>query len=118
MSDLPPFDELVKLAQEDPKALEALRKQHVEQLINSAPEGTQTRLKGLQFQIDAHRAIHTDSPMGACMKISQMMHESFAELRGWLNQISNLNDPLREIASESAQQEGDKIANVLAFPSR
>lgn len=116
MSDLPNFDELVKLAQTDPEALEALRQQHVSRLIDNAPEAYQQRLKGLQFQIDAHRKIHAGSPLGSCMKISQMMHESFAELRGWLNQISGANDPLREIAEASTPPEA-KAADILAFPS-
>lgn len=116
MSDLPKFDELVALAKENPEALERLRQQHVEELINNAPEAYQQRLRGIQFQIDAHRNIHKDSPLGSCMKISQMMHESFAELRGWLNQISDLNDPLRYTGSE-IEQTPEKAADILAFPS-
>lgn len=95
MSDFPDFDRLVKLAKEDPEALERFRLEQVENLIEQAPEAYQPRLRGLQFQIDAQRRIHKDSPMGSCMKISQMMHESFAELRTWLNAITGANDPLR-----------------------
>ncbi len=116
MSDLPNFDELVKLAQEDPEALEALRQEHVNKLIDNATPSYQNRLRGLQFQIDANRKIHSDSPMGSCMKISQMMHESFADLRGWLNHLSGLNDPLRDFADES-ENKANNSANILAFPS-
>jgi hypothetical protein len=116
MSNLPKFDELIKLAQDNPEALEKLREKHIENIIDSAAAAYQPRLRGLQFQIDAHRSIHTNSPLGSCMKISQMMHESFAELRGWLNQISELNDPLRDIADES-EQNHNKGADILAFPS-
>ncbi|MGS2716713.1 DUF3135 domain-containing protein [Eionea flava] len=117
MSDLPHFDELVTLAKQDPEALENIRQQHVEKLINNAPEEFQQRLRGLQFQIDSHRQLHASSPMGSCMKISQMMHESFAELRGWLNQMSGFNDPLRSLNEDAAPQQ-HKMADVLAFPSR
>ncbi len=116
--DLPSFDELKALAKENPEALEALRQEHVNDIINNAPEAEQACLKGLQFQIDAHRQIHNESPMGSCMKISEMMHESFAELRGWLNQIAELNDPLRGLAEESEQKHHAKAADILAFPAR
>jgi hypothetical protein len=115
--ELPAFDELKRLAKEDPEALEAIRQQHVEYIISNAPASEQARLKGLQFQIDAQRQIHHHSPMGSCMKISKMMHESFAELRGWLNQIADLNDPLRDLARETDQKHESKAANILAFPS-
>ncbi len=119
MSDLPNFDELLTLAQNDPEALEALRQKHVDLIINNADPSHQTRLRGLQFQIDAQRQIHTDSPMGSCMKISKMMHESFAELRGWMNQVSGLNDPIREVAEHNSgiDYKGGKVADILAFPS-
>lgn len=116
MLDLPHFDELVKLAQDDPEALEQLRQQHVNELINNAPASDQKRLRGMQFQIDAQRQIHNGSPMGSCMKISQMMHESLAELRSWLNQISDVNDPLRGFAEEYEPKE-NKVADIISFPS-
>ena len=126
MSNLPHFDELLKLAQENPEALEKLRQEQVEQLINNAPIENQQRLRGLQFQIDAQRSIHKGSAIGSCVKISKMMHQSFGELRGWLNQLSDQNDPLREyqpqtsfVAHTQGCQENTADAtkaNVLSFP--
>jgi hypothetical protein len=117
MSDFPNFDQLLKLAQEKPEELERFRQEQVELLINEAPVESQRRLRGLQFQIDAQRELHQDSPMGACMKISQMMHESFAELRVWLNDITGLDDPLRNEINEFQASEGEKVAaKVLPFP--
>ena len=115
MSDLPSFDHLVSLAKENPKALEALRQAQVEKLINNAPKEFKQRLRGIQFQIDAHRQLHANSPMGSCLKISELMHESFAELRGWLNKMAGTNDPLRDLAQESNHKE-TKGADILAFP--
>lgn len=114
--ELPKFDDLLEMAKNNPEALEALRQQHVSALINSAPEEYQNRLRGIQFQIDAQRQIHSESPLGACVKISKMMHESFAELRGYLNQFSGQNDPLRGLAEQSESVEA-KPADILAFPS-
>ena len=88
MSEYLSFNHLLKLAQEDPEALEKFRQQQVELIINRAPIKHQPRLRGLQFQIDAQRALHVNSPMGACLKISQMMHDSLDELCTWLNKIT------------------------------
>ncbi len=116
MSDFPSFDQLLKLAQEKPEELEQFRQEQVELLISQAPESSRRRLRGLQFQIDAQRQLHSDSPMGACMKMSQMMHESFAELRVWLNDITGVNDPLRgEINAFQAEEK--TAAKVLTFPA-
>ena len=119
VSDLPSFDELLTLAKNNPEALEALRQQHINMIIDNADPKHQARLRGLQFQIDAQRGIHADSPMGSCMKISKMMQESFADLRGWLNQVSGLNDPLREVAESQlgSHYNDSKVADILAFPS-
>lgn len=116
MSDFPSFDTLLKLAKEQPEELEKLRLEQVDFIINQAPENCQRRLRGLQFQIDSQRKLHCDSPMGACMKISQMMHESFAELRVWLNDITGLNDPLRN-EMDVFQSEPKMAAKVLNFPA-
>jgi hypothetical protein len=92
MSNYPSFNDLLKLAQENPVALEKFRQEQVELIINRAPIKHQQRLRGLQFQIDAQRASHVNSPMGACLKISQMMHDSFNDLRAWIGDISACND--------------------------
>ena len=115
MSDFPSFDQLAKLAQEKPEELERFRQEQVELLINSAPARLQRRLRGLQFQIDAQRELHKDSIMGSCVKLSQMMHESFAELRLSLNQISGLNDPLLG-DMEAFEPEERKVADIVPFP--
>jgi hypothetical protein len=115
MSDLPNFDQLLKLAQEKPEELERFRQQQIDLLIQQAPPKSRDRLRGLQFQIDAQRQIHSDSPMGACVKISQMMHESFAELRVWLNDITGLQDPLG-YETNTPQNSEKSVAKVISFP--
>lgn len=117
MSDFPNFDELLKLAKTNPEALEQFRQEQVEKIISEAPDSSKQRLRGLQFQIDAQRQIHHDSPLGSCMKISLMMHESFAELRGWLNQVTGVNDPLRIEADMIQEEESATAAKILPFPA-
>jgi len=115
MSNFPSFETLLTLAKEQPEELERLRLEEVELIINQAPENSRRRLRGLQFQIDSQRNLHRDSPMGACMKISQMMHESFSELRVWLNDITGMNDPLRN-EIDAFQRDPKMAAKVLNFP--
>lgn len=112
---LPDFDELLLLAQSDPKKLETLRQEMCEELINSAPHEKQRRLRGLQFQIDMEREKST-SPMGACIRISQMMHESFDELRVHLNQLSETQSQVKATRINTNSGASGIPAKVINFP--
>jgi hypothetical protein len=101
--DLPDFDQLVKLAQEDPEALEALRKNLCEALIQQAPESYQRRLRGLQFKIDMERR-RAKTPMAACIKLSSLMQDSFYKLRAALNEATN-----QQAAASAQATSGDTI---------
>lgn len=102
---LPSFDELMKLAQQDPEELEKMRQHWVEETIASAPEMFQRRLKGLQFQIDMERQKSKNS-LSSCVRISQMMHEGLANLRDALNHNDQLVRPAAPIAA----------AEIIDFP--
>lgn len=106
-SQWPTTEELLKLAQENPQALEALRQKEIAALIESAPVSMQRRLRGLQFQIDAKRSA-SKTPMAACIAISKMMFDSVYELNNALN--SARNDQEAPVVKEAAN------ADVLAFP--
>lgn len=107
----PNIDQLMKLAKNDPEGLERLRLEHIETLINSAPEPTQRRLRGLQFQIDCQRRLHKH-PMGACLSISKMMMASLHRL----NEALQIDTGPRSPAQPSPAQTSP--ASVLAFPNR
>ncbi len=102
---LPSFETLLKLAKQDPEALERLRQEHVNSAIESAPEAYRQRLAGLQFQIDGVRRT-TNSPMASCISISKMMHESLNTLKSFIDDS--------ETSVNFSQPEA---AKVLAFPS-
>lgn len=85
--DLPNFDKLLELAENDPAELERLRIELCERIIRDAPEGYRRRLRGLQFRIDMERR-KAKSPMAACIAISGMMHDSFDKLRHALNEAT------------------------------
>jgi len=124
-SHFPEFDELSKLAKENPEALEKLRKDLVEQLIQSAPEQYQNRLKGLQVKIDMERR-RAKTPIASCIRISQMMQESFTKLRDALNQMQNAQAPEKSTGLTPINGKGKSkvqeikepiLAEVIEFPT-
>ena len=102
---LPSFDELMRLASQEPDKLEALRKSCVDKLITKAPEHYQRRLRGLQFQIDMERE-RASNPVSSCVRISQMMHEGLA----------NLRDVINKAEDETLDQKKSAPASVIPFP--
>jgi Protein of unknown function (DUF3135) len=81
---LPDFNVLVALARADPRALEVLRERLTDDVIRQAQSpALRRRLRGLKFRIDMERRRARD-PLEACVRISAMMHRSFADLRGVL----------------------------------
>lgn len=83
-SDLPDFDTLRAMYLEDPESLETVRNDLTRQILDRASEGTRRRLEGLQFRINMELE-RARSPEARFLKLSSMMHESFAELRQCLN---------------------------------
>lgn len=98
--DLPSFDKLRELAQNDPTELERLRIELCEQIIHDAPEQYRRRLRGLQFKIDMERR-KAKSPMAACITISGMMHDSFDKLRVALNEAAGTTSTTEPAVSNS-----------------
>lgn len=91
MRNLPDFEVLSKLAKEDPEALESLRREMVEEVIEAAPtEDHKRRLRGLQFKIEMERK-KAKNPIASCIKISQMMQDSFSKLREAITLLQEKN---------------------------
>lgn len=114
---LPDFDTLKTMASEDPAALEKLRQNLVQQVIDAAPPRSKQRLEGLQFQIDCQRKL-AKTPLAACIKISEMMHESLDTLRTLLNEVSNKTEQSGSgisVSLISADLPGSPQADVLPF---
>lgn len=100
---MPSFDELAHLAQNNPQAFEKLRTQLCQQMIMAAPAHLQKRLQGLQFRIDNERKL-SGSPLGACIRLSQMMNESLMQLHALLSN-----------PEEYMAQRRNNSADVIAF---
>ena len=107
---MPSFDEMVRLAKNDPETLERIRLKLIEETIAEAPENCHRRLRGLQFQIDMERR-RASNPMSACVKISKMMHDSLYTMRQTLNAAVGQTTDDVIMPLETPLQ-----AQVLAFP--
>lgn len=113
------FDDWLQLFKSDPIAFEEMRKQEIERFINNAPEYNQRRLRGLQFRVDAKRDMLKHTPYKACVELSKMMHESFAELRYQLNEMCAPERNAMYGQSSRKEQLSDNIqaAQLLSFPT-
>lgn len=105
-SKFPSFDELRRLAENDPQKLEEYRHGEIEKIIATAPPQSRGRLRGLQFQVNCHRQIHGENAMGACIAISRMMHESLLQLQ---NTIAGVG--------EERNSQSQREAKVVPFAS-
>jgi Protein of unknown function (DUF3135) len=101
---LPEFSVLLALARSDPRALERLRERLTNDVIRHARSpALRRRLRGLKFRIDMERRRARD-PLQACIRLSAMMHRSFADLHAVLT------------APDRYRSRTRRVAQVLAFP--
>lgn len=84
-TNLPDFDEMVKLWKEDPKKIENLRKKMVDEIIASAPIQNQKKLRSLQSRIMLISQGSKNS-LDATTKIYSEMLQSLYKLNSQLNQ--------------------------------
>ena len=102
------FDEAVALARQDPEAYEQYRLDAIEALISSASRKNQQHLRRLQWRIEQERK-RAPNPTAACVKIYQMMWDSFTGNNGFVDIVCNGNYPSRN-ASDTTPK-----AKVLSF---
>lgn len=102
------FDEVAALARQDPEAYEQYRLDAVEALINSASRKNQQHLRRLQWRIDQERK-RAPNATAACVKIYQMMWDSFSGDNGFIDIICNGNYPSQNASDTSSR------AKVLPF---
>ncbi len=86
------FDEAVELARKDPAAFEQYRLDAIEALITSVPEAKRQQLQRLQWRIDQERK-RAPNATAACVKLNQMMWDSFAGDNGLIDALENLRNP-------------------------
>lgn len=97
----PDHEILSRLAHDDPEAFERLRAELLDDLIRSAPDRLQLRLRGLQFRVDQVRKLaHT--PLNATIRVSELMWKSFLALSD-------------ELSGRAPTPRIDKPARVIEF---
>lgn len=108
---LPTFDEMKRMAEQEPEKLEALRQKLVEDAISGAPERYHRRLRGIQFQIDMERE-RAANPVSSCIRISKMMHDGLARL---YEAITHEEATSTERA-EPAESDSLNAGQIIPFP--
>ncbi len=106
------FTEWAELATLDPEAFEEKREQVVESFIRSVPtKSRRKRLRHLQWQIDGIRH-RSQSPLGACVKITNMMWDSVYGENGLLETLKGNISFEKQAVTVSDTVSGN---NVLPF---
>ena len=106
--DLPDFDYLLELAENNPEELDALRCRYNQQLIDAAPDRLKRRLNGLLFKIDMEK-LRSKNPTQCCINISRLMMDSFVDLQ------SSIVDTAMIKSTETGVSEST-LADVICFP--
>lgn len=93
--ELPDFDTLKHWALVEPERLDALLHQQIDTLIEQVGPDRQRRLRGLQFRIDCQRRLAKNN-LDSCIRIANMMHESFYVMRNQINHLQDETAPLAD----------------------
>ncbi len=103
------FDKWARLAQQDPTAFEALRKEIIEEVIKGFPLDQQRGLEGLQFHIDMERR-KSKNPMDSCIRLSNMMKTKlYTDFHPVTGAMSGSNCSFDASAQERERKEGEVI---------
>lgn len=100
------FDIWAQLAKQDPDEFELQRRAYIQQYIEDLPQERRERMQRLQWRIDMERQ-RASNPMSACLRLYQMMWDSFA---GELGLINTLKEPDHYI-----ERKYQKKAKILPF---
>ena len=100
MGDLPDFDTLLAMHRDNPESLEELRRRLTCKILRQAPDSTRRRLEGLQFRIDMELQ-RASNPTARCIRLSDMMHDSFARLNHCLQH------PFDEVNARQSRPKAD-----------
>lgn len=104
-SDLPDFDTLAKLAQEDPTAFEAFRTKLLQDAVAAAPAHLRPQLEATVAQLNTARA-GASSPLEAASLANAAMMDSFQDLN---SQMKRASFALKDMAN-TAQNAVAKLA--------
>jgi len=109
------FDEMLALAKTDPATFEAKRAEYIESFLTSVPVEKQTRLRGLQWQIDQTRRL-ARTPMASCIAISRMMWDSLHLLSDQQRKLVGLSTEQQPVSIKKATATNKSM--IIRFPAR
>jgi hypothetical protein len=104
------FDELARLAKDDPEAFESRREKMIREVIDSTSPEIKRRMEGLQWQIDQIRSTSAN-PMSSCLKISQMMWDKAVGEDGLVDHMRQLSDP-EKLPKLNKPRESATVINI------
>jgi hypothetical protein len=107
------FDNLSRLAKEDPESFEATRQVVIEDLIESFPMETRERMRRLQWRIDQERRL-AKSPMGSCIRLSRMMWRQLLGDGGLRDRLNDFANGMQQPGGETPPP-GVPSARILSF---
>lgn len=119
MLEIPCYEELSKLAHDDPAAYEAWRSDVIADFIDHAPARVKSRLRGLQWQVDCLRQ-QAKTPLGSVVRLNDLMWHSFLDLNDRWHDLADLATersgprPLRPPATAEVRPS----ARIIEFPAR
>lgn len=97
------FDRVRKMYKEDPQRLEAIQKRMVQELIDSAPEEYQRKLRGMQFRVDVERRL-SHNPMQSYLKLSELF---------WTEGFQNFQDVMNgDYKTPEPKGGGDNVISI------
>ena len=109
----PDVETLMEIARKDPSALNRIKQEAVNALIESADDSYKQRLRGLQWQVNMELN-KSKTPMEGCIKICGMMHEKLWKLRAALQ---TQEERELEAFQESDVEHMEQSAVILPFRS-
>lgn len=75
--ELPSFDEMMRMAQEEPEKLAQLQRNVSAQAVQSAPEEYRGRMRGILFHTQNICDLKRDNYQGRCVYMFQAMNKSW-----------------------------------------
>ncbi len=102
------FDDWVALHDSEPERFEKYRKKLLNNLVDSAPERSKARLKGLIFQMEAE-AIKSKSLMAYNIRLASIMMEMVEELMCQLSRLVTNN-------SKDMEQDHPPVKSAIIIP--
>ncbi len=111
-TQLPSFDVLMDLAQNNPEQLEKMRNTLSEEIIQNASPRARNKLKGIIFKVNMERR-RSKTPMHSCIRIAALMQASYGQMREKLDLLLQ-SQPLY-LVKRTEKPKPEQTDNVLPF---